>query len=202
MKKVSIFFLIIFQFGFSQEEETKQKPIFSFDHGFSVYLNKHINFGDNFLSEAHKSVIGFGIQKNIVNIYGFAVGVAYEFSAYKVTDKSIVGNIESANYSNFSARVTYDYEISDKFILNPFVGIGGTRLKHNRFSGNANNFGSIGGTSYNAGLYFAFNYSEKMHLFTGVNYSYVSYGVNSAPEYNSFFNNSNQIQIHLGVGFF
>jgi len=202
MKIFVLFFLLIVQFGFSQQEETMQKPIFSFDHGFSVYLNKHINFGDNFLSEAHKSVIGFGIQKNIVNIYGFAIGVAYEFSHYKVTDKSIVGNIESANYSNFSARVTYDYEISDKFILNPYVGIGGTSLKHNRFSGNANNFGSIGGTSYNAGLNFTFNITKKSHLFTGVNYSYVSYGVNSAPEYDSFFNNSNQIQIHLGVGFF
>jgi hypothetical protein len=202
MKKLVLFFLLIVQFSFSQEEESRQKPIFSFDHGFSVYLNKHINFGDNFLSEAHKSVIGFGIQKNIVNIYGFAVGVAYEFSHYRVTDKSIVGNIESANYSNFSGRVAYDYEISTKFTLKPYVGIGGTRLKHLKNFGNANNFGSISGTSYNAGINFAFNITNKTHLFTGVNYSYVSYEVNSAPEYDSFFNNSSQIQIHLGVGFF
>lgn len=202
MRKMSLFFLIIFQFGFSQEEEITQKPIFSFDHGFSVYLNKHINFGDNFLSEAHKSVIGFGLQKNIINLYGFAIGAAYEFSVYKVTDKSIAGNIESANYSNISARVTYDYEISNQITLNPFVGLGGTRLKHHSSSSNSNNYGSFSGTSYNAGLYFAFNFTEKMHLFAGINYSYVSYGIKSAPEYDAFFNNSNQIQIHLGVGFF
>lgn len=200
MKKITLLTIFFFSvFVFSQEEQTKNRRAVSPDHGFSVYLSKHGNFGENYLSKAHQSIIGFGTHKNFINVYGFALGVEYEFNKYKITDKSLAGNIKYTNYSNLSFRLSYDYKLNEDFTLDPYIRIGGTQLRQ-RSSGR--NFGRFEGTSYYLGVNLKYKLENNVHLFTGINYNYTSYQVNSNPEYQSFFDRSNQIQIHLGIGFF
>lgn len=215
MKNFILLILLLISFvSFSQEEEFKQETLIEIkepkkerkvraDHEFSFYATHHHNFGDNFLSQSHKPYVGFGTYKNFINVYGFALGVGYEFSGYKVTDPSMAGNLKRTNYSNFSGRIAYDYKLANEVTLVPYVRIGKTRLKQRHARGGFHrDLGSFQGTSYSLGLNLVYNYSSQAYVFTGLNYNYVLYKVNSNPEYQTFFDTSNQIQIHLGVGFF
>lgn len=211
MKKLTLLTILLISFaGFSQEEEpeteikkTKKERKIRPDHEFSFYATQHLNFGDNFLSKGHKPNVGFGTYKNVINVYGFALGLSYEYSKYKVTDPSLAGNIKRTNYSNFSGRLAYDYKLSDEMTLVPYIKIGETTLRQKGYIGDYDrDFGRFKGTSYTLGVNFNYNLDKYLHLFAGLNYNYVSYRVNSNPEYQSFFDRSNQIQIHLGIGFF
>ena len=216
MKKLTLLTILLISFcGFSQEEETQQEETQTEikkpkkvrkirpDHEFSFYATQHLNFGDNFLSKGHKPNVGFGTHKNIINVYGFALGFTYEYSRYRVTDPSLAGNIKRTNYHNFSGRLAYDYKLSDQMTLVPYIKIGGAILKQKGYVGDYDRgFGGFEGDSYTFGVNFNYNLDKTVHLFMGLNYNYVSYSVNSNPEYQSFFDRSNQIQIHLGIGFF
>lgn len=208
-KPILLILLLISFFGYSQEEseteikKTKKERKIRPDHEFSFYATQHLNFGDNFLSKAHKADVGFGTHKNVINIYGFALGIAYEYTRYKVTEPSLAGNIGRANYNNFSGRIAYDYKLFDEMTLVPYIKIGETRLRQKGYIGDYHrDFGGFKGTAYTLGVNFNYNLDKYFYLFTGLNYNYVSYRVNSNPEYQSFFDRSNQIQIHLGIGFF
>jgi len=196
--------------GFSQEEFQEEEPKKEIqksekikkvrpDHEFAFYLIKQNDFGDNFLSKAHTSKIGFGTYKNFINVYGFALGIDAESVRYKITDPSLAGNIKWTQYLNFSGRLSYDYKLSDELTLVPYIKIGGTRLRQ---SSAGRNFGGISGTSYTVGINLNYNISQSAYFFTGLNYNYNSYNVNSNSEYQSFFDRSNQVQIYLGIGFF
>lgn len=211
MKKLILLLLLLVSFkvisqGEIEKEETiteikKPKKVRKIrpDHEFSFYLIKQNDFGDNFLSKAHKPKIGFGIHKNFINIYGFALGAEAESVRYRVTDPSLAGNIKWTQYLNFSGRIAYDYKLSSQLTLVPNIKIGATRLRQRSAN---KKLGGISGTSYTFGVNLAYNYSKHAYVFTGVNYNYTSYQVNSSPEYLPFFDKSNQIQIHLGIGFF
>lgn len=210
-KNILLLLLLLSFKGFAQEEklleeetsievkQSKKDRKIRPDHEFSFYLIKQNDFGNNFLSNAHSSKIGFGAHKNFINIYGFALGVEVESVRYSVTNPSLAGNIKWTQYLNFSGRIAYDYKLSDELTLVPNIKIGGTSLKQKSAG---KRVGEISGTSYTFGINLVYNYSKYAYVFTGVNYNYNSYQVNSHPKYQTFFDHSNQIGIHLGIGFF
>lgn len=202
MKKIILLSIILIsQFTFSQEEtdEPSKKNVRFPDNCLSIYYIRYNNIGENFLSEAHKNAFGFGTQFDFLEVYGFIIGGAYEGSSFKITDKSLAGNIDRTNYGNIMWRFSYKFNLSEVSTIKPYIGIGDVKLRQR---GRGQDFGKFKGTSYNIGVNYMYNIDKNVSFFTGLNFNYVSYRVNSTPEFQSFFDRSNQIQIHLGISFF
>ena len=212
MKNYTILFLCFFVIqSFAQEtkketkEQTKQEVkreswqsgnYVKFDAQLRIYLLQPIQFGNNALSKAHDSKPGVGINMSFLNIQNFKIGAGYNFESYKITDKEIMGNFNYSNYSSVFANVNYETKITENISFHPNVGIGHVFLKQKSPSVH---FKPQEGVEYRIGFVTDYKFNNTVSLFFGANYIYSKYKINTAPEYEKFFGNSQKLQLSIGL---
>lgn len=197
MKRIFLLALLLNQIAFAQEEP--KKKAFTANHQFFLNLNYHYDFGDNFLSKANSpSFAGIGIQYNMLKLYNFKAGIAYDFMNYKVTDKALGGNLNSTNYNSLALKIQYEQSLNSKWTIEPYTGIGQVMIQQRA---NGSGYGSFYGTSYYLGANVTHKLTEQFSVYGGVNYNFTSYNVKTAKEIEAFFQRSNQLQFSLGIIF-
>lgn len=205
MKKIVLFVLIVLPYIlFAQEEdskiennEIKNSEGFSFKPQFYFYANHHINHGNNFLSDGHDaSFVGLGLQLNLLKFQKFKFGLGWEYHNYDVINPGTIGNIDNTFYTSIFGRFQYQWDLSNRWSLEPYVGIGATKIQQKYDDSDSDSF-------YGMNLYVGFNIIFKLidHIsfFTGFNYNNIRFNVNTNKNWEDYFNKINQTQIQLGI---
>lgn len=200
MKNSLLAFLLFFSVqSFSQEVEKaswQSENFVKFDAQLRFQVLYPIQFGNYALSKAYDSNPGVGVNMSFLNIKNFKIGAGYNIEFYKVTDKQLMGNFNIANYSSVFGTVNYELKIAEKVSFYPNIGVGYAMLKQKAGS---SNFGHQDGIEYRAGFITDYKFNKTVSLFFGANYIYSKYQINTAPEYEKFFGNSQKIQLSIGL---
>jgi len=204
MKKITLAFLLFFSVSlFAQEAEVKEKKSWQsenfvkFDAQLRFQILYPIQFGDYALSKSYNSNPGIGINMSFLNVKNFKIGAGYNIEFYKVTDKQTIGNFSTSNYSSVFATVNYELKMAEKISIYPNLGVGYAMLRQK--AGGGSNFGKQDGTEYRVGFITDYKFNKTLSLFFGANYIYSKYQINTAPEYEKFFGNSQKIQLSIGL---
>lgn len=194
MRYSILIFLFCLKISYGQEKKTK--TIITFKPEFSLYTIVPINFGDNYLAKANKEHIGIGTTLNLIQIQHFKLGIGYDYINYSITDVSKGGNISSSKYNSFYGFFAYKIDLSNKFILQPYLGLGSIKL--NLKNGNRS-FGHQTGTDFRIGVNTDYKLNETFSAFAGIGYISTKYDVQTVPELISFYDNSKMIQMNIGM---
>jgi hypothetical protein len=176
-------------------QEKKAKSILTFKPGFSLYAISPKNFGDNYLAKANKPDIGIGANFHIVKIYGFELGMGYDYNYYSITDVTKAGNIKSSRYNAVYSLLGYEIDLIKELSLQPYVGFGAVKLN---FKSRSRSFGHQTGNDFRVGLNLNYNLDKTISVFGGFGYVSSIYDVQTSPEFVSFYDNSKMIQINIG----
>lgn len=197
MRKNYLFVLLIFIsfYSFSQEKEPKSNSQLSLKSVLRLNMMYPIHFGDNALSKAHQSNIGFSGQFAFLNYQKFNFGIGYDRSNHKITDKQIIANIEKSEYSSFYGLLSYDYEINKKLHISPCFGYGKANLDLSYLN---SRFGGQNGAEFRFGFQTDYKIGKATFASLGLTYISTNYSINTVPEYVDFFKKSRQIQLSLG----
>ncbi|MES2544195.1 MAG: hypothetical protein V4548_04870 [Bacteroidota bacterium] len=155
-----------------------------------------IAFGNNSISKSHDNKSGFGFNWSLIEYEKFRLGFGSSFITFGVIDKSKAGNFDRTNYNTISGVLSYDYKINDKFILVPYISIGGVTLKQ-RATDIRNS--TQDGTEYKIGLHTDYKLGKSFVIYSKVSYAYSKLNITTAPEYEKFFGQAQQIQIAIGL---
>ncbi len=188
--------IIIFCLKISYGQEKKTKSILTLKPEFSLYVIVPNNLGDNYLAKANKPDIGLGTNFNLVEAKHFQLGLGYDYISYSTTDISKAGNIRSSRYNSIYGLLGYDIKISNKFNLQPYLGFGSVNL--NFKSGNKN-FGHQSGNDFRIGFNVNYKLDKTIFAFAGLGYVSSNYDIKTAQEYISFYDNSQMLQINIGI---
>lgn len=186
--------ILLFCLKISYGQETKS--ILTFKPEFSLYAIVPNNFGDNYLSKANKTDIGLGVNFNFIEVKHFQLGIGYDYISYSITDITRAGNIENSKYNSFYGLLGYQIKLSNKFNLQPYLGLGSVKL--NFKSGNRN-FGHQTGNDFRIGFNTNYKLAKTVLAFAGVGYVSSNYDIKTNPEFVSFYNNSKMFQINIGI---
>lgn len=190
------FLLILFCLNISYGQEKKTKSILTFKPEFSLYAIAPINFGDNYLAKANKPHIGIGANFNFVKVYDFKLGVGYDYISHSITDITRAGNIGSSRYNSFYGLLAYEIKLSNKFYLQPYLGLGTVNLN---FKSGSKSFGHQTGNDFRIGCNFNYKLDKIVSTFIGIGFISTNYDINTAPEFMSFYDNSKMLQINIGI---
>lgn len=193
MKKI-ILFLLFTNFIFAQE---KSKKDFNFKPEFKAAFVTKYFFGDNYLSKGHKNPsIGGIIKLNIVEYFNFKLGGSLEKSTIKVSDYSIGGNINKTNINAAQGIISYQIPIKEKFSFEPQIAIGNLELKQ---KSGKKLYGTQSGVSYSLGFDFIYKINKTVQVFSNIEITKYKFNTYTSNEFLSYFNNSNSINLSLGV---
>lgn len=194
MKKLQLFFVIFICLTSNAQE---QKKNFRFDEELHIYTFNRSNLGDNFLSNAHKNnSFGGGIFMNMLNFKNVKLGGGYEFISNKITSIEKVGNIERSNTTTFNLKSHYEYQFTEKWILEPFIGIDWVILKQRT---GKKSFGTQNGNGFEVGTKACFDFDKYYSVFVGLSYTAIKYEINTSPEFIDYYNQSKHFKISLGI---
>lgn len=195
-----VLFILIFIWPFlifSQEQPNKNTITFSAN--FLSYLKYDNNFGTHFLGDATKAQFpGFGLQFDFLKWQNLKFGLGVEFMPYDVVDITMAGNITKTNTRAYFSKFLYELKFGKSLIITPNIGIGSSRVRQKN---NTTNLDGFNGIKYYVGTNITYQISEVIGVFTGVNYAFAKYQVNTAAAFESYFRNSSQMQILLGISF-
>lgn len=201
MKKNTLLFmcLIVIQ-SFAQEtkkESWQSGNYVKFDVQLRVYLVQPIQFGNHALSKAHEARPGAGINMSFLNIQNFKIGGGYNFESYKIIDKQMMGNFNYSNYSSIFGNVNYEIEVAKNISFHPNIGIGYAFLRQK--TAGVLHIQPQEGVEYRIGFVTDYKFNKTFSLFCGANYIYSKYEINTAPEYEKYFGNSQKLQLSIGI---
>ncbi len=187
---------LFFQVAYSQEASTADKV--QFDGSFRIYGAKYFNFGNNFLAKANNDIIGFGVDFSVLKFKDFSASAGYERVNYSVTDFQKAGNISGTRLNSFNFKLLYEQELSKRFSVQPFVGIGGPTLS---FRSGRRQFGKQNGTDFKIGFNTDYYISKNFAFFITTEYILSKYKIQTVPELVKFYEDANALKFSLGIRF-
>ncbi|AWG21122.1 hypothetical protein FFWV33_06020 [Flavobacterium faecale] len=194
MKKIILLVAFMVQCSFGQTK--KETAIFNFDPEFNFYASIPNDFGNTYLAEANKPDLGLGFQYNFVQAKNFKLGFGYDFIYYRVTDVARAGNYNSSRYHSYMGTLGYELNLSKKWQIEPYLGLGSAKLK---FKSASRKFGHQTGTAFKLGTKASYRLDKTFSTFAGIEYVSAQYDVNTAPEWVSFYDHATRFQVNLGV---
>lgn len=194
MKKITLF--LVFVFGITAAQNKAKKETIEFEPVLRISFFQPIQFGDHSLSKDHAARIGFGSSISLVTYKNFRLGAGFDLAKYDITNKSNVGNINNSNYSSIYGFVSYQKKITSKMSIMPTIGMGEVKIN---LVTNSRIFGTQGGNELRLGTYLDYNLNESFAVFTGIHYIHSSLKVKTNAEIEKYYNQSNQIQISIGL---
>lgn len=179
-------------FGQDKKEEiVKFNPHFSLGAAYSNF------FGDNYLSEGHRNDnYGFFIKLNAIQIYKFNVGGLFDITKLKATDKAIGGNVGTSNLNTANVYLNYNIKLNNHVTIEPEIKYGGVEIRQ---SGFGKKLGTQFGKVYGIGTNINYKIDNSLSFFININYNKFILDVATTPEFESYFDNSNSLNISLGI---
>lgn len=179
-------------FGQDKKEEiVKFNPHFSLGTAYSNF------FGDNYLSEGHRNDnYGFFIKLNAIQIYKFNVGGLFDKTKLKATDKAIGGNVGTSNLNTANVYLNYNINLDNHVTIEPEIKYGGVEIRQ---SGFGKKLGTQFGKVYGIGTNINYKIDNSLSFFININYNKFILDVATTPEFESYFDNSNSLNISLGI---
>lgn len=185
--------------SFAQEnEKPKKRPKLEFKVNARFQLIQPIQFGNTALAKAHSPYLGISSQLNLLDFMGFKAGFGVDMVGYKITDKQMIANLHASKYTSAYVLLSYEYKLSEKFLITPNIGWGSASLE---LGSRSSRFGGQDGNEIRIGGILDYKIGKSTYVFGGINYINTTLDVQTAPEYKSYFSNANQIQLSLGIRF-
>lgn len=195
MKKILFIIAIcLFNYTFSQEEETKA---FQFNPKINLGFHTQSFIGDNYLAKGHSNpAIGIETGLQIVSFKKINTGFGIKRTSLNVTDKSIGGNIDRTNINSIHGFLSYDLLKINKFNIIPEIQFGGIELKQ---KGYGKSFGEQNGNFYNFSVNVNYDINKYLHPYLKIGFTNYALKVNTTDEFKSYFNQSNSLNLTIGL---
>jgi len=206
MRILTIFIAIMyFQPAFCQDE-VKDKAFFV-EPLFRVHGILPVDLGTNYLANANKGKVSFGINMSMFEYHNFRLAVGFDRMYYDVTDVSKAATVDHSRYNLLYAQILYEFPITKNFSVQPYVGFGSSEINFvrssdtriNYFGVEANNIVRQRGINVRGGFYADYRIDKVISFFAGVGYVQSSLDVDTAPEFKSYFGEAKMLQINLGL---
>ena len=175
-----------------------QESVFRPDSEIKIYVNFPLTFGENMLNEAHDAKIGWGFMTSPFSIYNFKIGFGFDYTKFDVTDVSLAGNIDRTELLNLYGYLAYPLEITEKFNVEPKLGIGGNKLRQKTES---KDFGNMKGTSFILGTSLDYEIAYPLFIMGGADFVHTNFNVRTHPDNEKFFQNASQLNLYIGLKF-
>ena len=176
--------------------QNKNKELFKFTPEASFAFSSQLYIGENYLSKGHNDGIGAYFKMNFVTYKKFKLGIQFEKTTQKVTDKAIGGNINKTNSNNLGGVISYQAFTKNKIAFEPQLKIAEVTLRQKDGS---KYYGSQSGTQVGISSDVIFKLNKTLSIFTNIGYNYSFLKVETSPEYKDYFNNSQSINISIGL---
>jgi hypothetical protein len=186
--------LLITTVTFGQD---KKEEIAKFNPHFSLGATYSNFFGNNYLSEGHRNDnYGFFIKLNAIQIYKFNIGGLFDKTGLKATDKAIGGNVGTSNLNTANVYLNYNINLNNHVSIEPEMKYGGVEIRQ---SGFGKKLGTQFGKIYGIGTNINYKIDNSLSFFISINYNKLILDVATTPEFESYFDNSNSLNLSLGI---
>lgn len=193
MTKNIVFFLLFSTVVFCQD---KNREMIKFTPEASFAFSSQLYMGENYLSKGHNDGIGAYFKINFVTYKKFKLGIQFEKTTQKVTDKAIGGNIDKTNSICLGGVISYQVFTNNKITFEPQIKIAEVTLRQKDGS---KYYGSQNGTQVGISSDIIFKFNKTLSIFTNIGYNYSFLKVQTSPEYKNYFNNSQAINLSIGL---
>ena len=192
-----IFYILIFSSSIWSQERDQEKNNFKVIGEVQFAATTNFFFGTNYLAKGHKNPsIGGNFSLNLFKYNNFKLGGTLEKSTVGVADTSIGGNSNKTNINSASVNLVYDIYLTKTFIISPQLKYGGVTLRQ---KDGKKFYGSQSGKSVGIGVNLNYKVLNNMSVFTNFGYNFYNLNTNTSPEFESYFDNSNSLNISLGI---
>ncbi len=163
-------------------------------------LNIPISLGNNFLSEAYTTKLGFVLDSRAyLQRERFYVGLQLQYFRADVEKGNLVGSFDNTDVTHISVTGGVPLVSPEKrFGLDVGLGLGYV-IYDNRKSGI--NFHDDGFSAH-GNLSADYRFNSFFGIYIGMQYTRDILSVQTAPELDSFFNNAAVLNVFLGVAFY
>ena len=186
--------LLITTVTFGQD---KKEEIVKFIHHFSMGATYSNFFGNNYLSEGHRNDnYGFFIKLNALKVYKFNIGGLFDKTKLRATDKAIGGNVGTSNLNTANVYLNYNINLNNHLSIEPEIKYGGVEIRQ---SGIGKKLGVQFGELYGIGANFNYKIDNSLTFFINLNYNKIILDVSTTSEFESYFDNSNSLNISFGI---
>ncbi|MFD2909341.1 hypothetical protein ACFSX9_11445 [Flavobacterium ardleyense] len=193
MKKSIVLLVLFSTMAWSQTEKKEQ---IEFTPEASFAFSSQFYSGDNYLSKGHNDGIGGSLKFNFITYKNFKLGFQFEKTTQKVIDKEIGGNISKTNSNSLGGVISYQLYTNNKIAFEPQFKIAGIQLRQKDGS---KFYGSQNGTQIGISSDVIYKLNKTLSIFTNVGYNYSFLKVDTTPAYEDYFNNSQSINISVGL---
>ena len=193
----SIFLIGILSTQFLVAQEKERSAFQSFPE-IKIYGGIPIGIGNNFINKGHDPKINYGLHVSPFSLYNIKFGIGVDFSRFKISDASLVGNGTRSNMGLVYASFSYPLQIIEKIDFEPKVGIGASWIQQKR---GGDDFGRMEGVSLILGTSLEYELEHPFVIFIGTDYFYSKYTVEAPSEYKSFFENVSVLNVNAGIKF-
>jgi len=203
MKAITLFFAIL-GFGVVQSQETPKEKAFFLEPLFRVYGIVPIPFGDNYLAQANDAKISAGVSMSMFEYHDFRLTAGFDHIYYDVNDVKFAGTVDHSRSNAVYGIVSYEIPVVKSLTLQPYLGGGWSEInfmKQDNILLNSNN-SSVDdqqGAHFRVGFYTDYRIDKIFSFFAGVNYVQAKYAINTAPEFVSFYDHAQTVQVNFGI---
>jgi hypothetical protein len=198
-----IYLLLSLLFVFNSSQATAQEESINYFHrlngGLRMSLFRSIPLGDNILGSGHKPQ-GLGVDFSLVipiTPYGFGFGMGYQTVSFSAVDPQFLGDINRSVVNLYYLQGHFQQVYGEDYILEVTLGGGPHRIMATD--------GNITGQKGNA-LKLGFNakhrFTKNFEVLAGIQYVRGYFSVETPAAYSSYFNRTQQLQLHLGFTLF
>ena len=157
-------------------------------------------YGDNFLAKTYFNSLMVSIDLRGEIYAKFGAGVTFRNSNAKLKTNQYVGNSINGNIKEWSFYITYNQQISKKWLFVPKLGIATFQLR-NQFSKSLSYSYYTNGTTYFVAPEIHYLIHENISLFSNVDYGFIDFSRVDASSSLTNYKSSTQLNIEFGIKF-
>lgn len=161
-----------------------------------IYYASPNQFGDHVWNDAYRSGFSMGTSLGLLKFQNFRITGGFEIEQYGVRDVSKVGNFERVSKHSFFGTVSYDYKLSDRFMVVPNIGLGSKDISHKMKSVRV---AHQTGNHIRMGIFCDYSLGKNADVFVGVHYINSKFDININKDYKDYYEKSTQLQLTLGL---
>lgn len=161
-----------------------------------VYCVVPKQFGDHVLADAHRSGIGIGTSLSLLEYKNIRLTGGLEVVQYNVNDVAKAGNFKNTTNTSFHGAISYDFKLSDDFIIAPNIGYGYSRIKQKL---NSEREATQSGNHFRVGLISDYSMNKHFAFFLGIHYIDSNFDIETNQAHEDYFGKSTQLQFTLGI---
>ncbi|MGV7106407.1 hypothetical protein [Flavobacterium sp. U410] len=197
MKKLFIIF-VFFTFKLVLAQETEQKS-FRFNPKISLGIQTQFFLGNNYLSKGHSNpAIGGEFDFQFMSYSKFNLGFGLKKVTIQVEDPAIGGNIDKSNLNSVNGFISYHVVSAKKVQISPTFSYGGIEIRQ---KSDSKLYGVQNGRYIEGSVKINYAFSPNTKIYTKLGISRYYLNVKSTDEYKNYFNQTNSLNLSIGIQF-